>query len=164
MSTGPRFAVKFRRRREGNTNYKRRLGLLKSGKTRLVVRRTNRYITCQLVNYTPKGDVVLASETSQSLKKGGWKHGFNNLPAAYLTGYAIGLASKKAKVKEAILDYGLYDKVNGSRVYAVLKGAVDAGLNVPHDEKVFPKEDRLAGKHIDDKVEKDFAKLKSAMK
>lgn len=164
MAKGPRFAVKFRRRREGSTNYQKRLSLLKSGKVRLVVRRSNKHITCQLVQYNRTGDKVLASATSKSLEKLGWKHSGKNLPAAYLTGYAVGVAAKKAKVSEAILDHGLYDKTQGSRIYAALKGAIDAGLTVPHGEGLFPSEDRISGAHINEKVKKDFSAVKAKVK
>ena len=41
----------LKRRRAGNTNYKRRLKLLKSKKFRVVIRKSNNYITLQLVNF-----------------------------------------------------------------------------------------------------------------
>ena len=44
MATGPRYAVKFRRRREGKTDYKKRLNLLKSELPRFIVRISNKYI------------------------------------------------------------------------------------------------------------------------
>jgi len=164
MAIGPRFAVKFRRRREGSTNYKRRLGLLKSNKPRLVVRRSNKYIQCQVVDYDRKGDKTLASASSSSLKKLGWKHGTKNLPAAYLTGYLAGVAAKKAKVNEAMLDHGLYTTTKGSRIYSALKGVLDAGLKVPHGEKIFPDEARIFGGHIDEKIKKEVETLKSKVK
>ncbi|EQD30588.1 50S ribosomal protein L18P, partial [mine drainage metagenome] len=37
MSTGPRYRVAFRRRREGKTDYRARLRLLKSDRPRAVV-------------------------------------------------------------------------------------------------------------------------------
>ncbi|MEM4756409.1 MAG: hypothetical protein QW594_04745, partial [Candidatus Woesearchaeota archaeon] len=50
--------VAFRRRRSGKTNYTKRLGLLKSGKPRLVVRKTNTAFIVQLVKHQPNGDQV----------------------------------------------------------------------------------------------------------
>jgi len=44
----------------------------------------------------------------------------------------------KAKTKEAILDMGMYRNIQKSRIYVVLKGAVDAGLKIPHNEKTLP--------------------------
>jgi large subunit ribosomal protein L18 len=34
-------------------------------------------------------------------------------------------------------------------LFAALKGAVDAGLDIPHDPAIFPSQDRIMGKHID---------------
>ncbi|MBT3583115.1 50S ribosomal protein L18, partial [Candidatus Woesearchaeota archaeon] len=48
MASGPRYTVKFRRRRAGKTNYHNRLALLLSRKPRLVIRKTNKYIICQI--------------------------------------------------------------------------------------------------------------------
>ena len=39
---------------------------------------------------------------------------------------------------------------NGNRVFAALKGMVDAGLEVPHGDSVLPDDDRVNGAHIDD--------------
>jgi len=154
MATGPRFAVKFRRRREGKTDYKQRLAMLKSNKHRIVIRKSNLYITCQLVKPESAGDKTIVTITSRELKKLGWKHSCKNLPAAYLTGLMLGKAAKKAKVNEAILDMGLNISVKGSRLYTALKGAIDGGLAVPLNEKILPTEERLKGSHI--KLEKDF--------
>lgn len=38
----------------------------------------------------------------------------------------------------AVLDIGLARTNTGARCFSVLKGAVDGGLNVPHEEKRFP--------------------------
>jgi len=51
-------------------------------------------------------------------------------------------------VSEAILDVGLQTTVVGSRIYAALKGVIDAGLEVPASNKVFPPTERLSGAHI----------------
>lgn len=148
MATTKTFNVPYRRKREGKTNYKRRLGLLKSEKPRLVVRISLKHATAQLINYEPAGDKILVSAHSAELSKLGWKGSTGNLPASYLTGYLIGKKAKSKNVSEAILDLGLRTSVTGSRVYAVLKGAVDAGLNVPHSDDILPSADRLSGKHI----------------
>ena len=90
MSSGPTYAVKFRRRRQGLTNYKKRLALVKSKLPRFVVRITNRYIITQIVTYQENGDKVHLTVNSKSLKSFGWKGSCKNLPSAYLTGYLIG--------------------------------------------------------------------------
>jgi large subunit ribosomal protein L18 len=67
------------------------------------------------------------------------------------------LIAKKAKekgVKEAILDLGLNKSVPGSRIFAVLKGAVDNSMQIPYSDSIVPKEDRISGKHIEDYAKK----------
>ncbi len=139
------YRVKFRRRREGKTNYKKRLALLKSGKPRLVIRVLNRQVVAQIVEFDPKGDRVLVSATSHELRKLGWEGHPGNAPSAYLTGLLVGHRAKKSGISEAILDIGLHTPVPGSNVYAVLKGAVDAGLEIPHSTDVLPPEERING-------------------
>ncbi len=142
-----RYTVQFRRKREGRTNYKKRLELLKSGKLRLVVRPSLKNVVAQLVEYHKDGDKVVASAHSKELQELGWKANRGNIPAAYLTGY---LLAKKTKKKQAVLDIGNNTPIKGSRIFAVLKGAVDGGMKIPHDAKVFPSEERIQGKHIAD--------------
>ncbi|MDN5358404.1 MAG: large subunit ribosomal protein [Candidatus Diapherotrites archaeon] len=148
MAHGPRYRVKFRRIREGKTRYTKRLKLIKSGKPRLVVRRTSNNILVQVVEFHPEGDRVLASASSADLKRLGWKGHGGNTPAAYLVGF---LAAKRAVakgVKEAVLDIGFATPVHGSAPFAALKGAIDAGLSVPASESAFPSEERIRGEHI----------------
>ena len=150
MAWKPTYNVNFRRRRQGKTNYQKRLAALKSGQLRLVVGRSNTRVTAQIVRYDKAGDKVVASADSKALAKYGWKAGLSNLSSAYLTGFLCGLKAKKENVNEAILDIGRLTPVKGSRPFAVLKGVIDAGLKVPHDAKAFPAEERLQAKHIAD--------------
>lgn len=152
--------MQFKRRREGRTDYKKRLKLLSSDKPRLVVRRSLNYITAQVIKFDKKGDAVLAGVTSKELKKFNWKLACDNLPASYLTGLLIGKISQKNKINEAILDSGLYPSTKGSRIYAVVKGATDSGLKIPIDESILPSEERIKGKHISEAVEKEFEAVK----
>ena len=145
MSRKNKRTITYRRRREGKTNYKRRLILLKSRKLRLVIRKFNKNIISQVIEYHPEGDKIIASSHSNELKKYGWKFNMGNVPASYLVGLLIG---KKAKGKEAILDLGLQSPVKGGRLYAALKGAIDGGLKINTEEKIFPKQERIEGKHI----------------
>jgi large subunit ribosomal protein L18 len=140
--------VPYRRKRDGRTNYKKRLIYLKSGSHRLVVRKTNTQIILQITEYLPDGDKIICGATSNMLSKYGWKYSYNNLPACYLAGLLIAKKAKEHKVTSAIVDFGLQSNVAGSRLYAAIKGAIDGGLNIPADESAFPKEDRLKGKHI----------------
>ncbi|MEI6840348.1 MAG: 50S ribosomal protein L18, partial [Methanomicrobiales archaeon] len=49
----------------------------------------------------------------------------------------------------AVLDIGLNSATVGARVFAAMKGAVDAGLDVPFGESIIPAEERLKGGHIE---------------
>jgi len=162
MARGPRYAVKFRRRREGKTNYQKRLKLLKSNLPRLVVRKSTNYIMLQLTAFDPKGDRTLLTVNSAQLKEFGWSHSFKNTPAAYLTGLLAGKLAK-TKVKEAIADIGLHRATKGAKIFAAIKGAADAGLQIKFDPAVVI-EDRIAGKHIaaylKRPIDKDFATVK----
>ena len=142
--------VQFRRRLDGRTNYKKRLALLKSSLHRLVVRKTNRYVSAQLIQYDPKGDRTVVDVTSKELAEYGWKAGTKSLPAAYLTGLLAGAKAKQAKVDKAILDIGFAIPQRKGWWGAALKGAIDAGLEMPAGEEALPAEDRLTGKHIED--------------
>ncbi len=148
MAQGPTYRVKFRRRREGRTNYYRRMRLLQSRRPRLVVRKTNTTTIVQIINASVVGDSTLASAISTELANHGWVAGTANTPSAYLTGLLAGLRAKSRGVKEAVLDIGLNPPVKGSRVYAALKGAIDAGLEIPHNPEVLPDEARISGEHI----------------
>ena len=149
MSRIKRKGVKYRRKRQGKTDYKLRLNQVLSGKIRLVARISNKNVITQLVEFNPDGDKVLVSaHTNEIQKKHGWKCAKRNTPAAYLTGYLIGTKAKSKEINEAILDIGLKSPIRGSLIYAVLKGAVDAGLNISHSEKVLPDEKRIKGEHI----------------
>ncbi|MDI9643133.1 MAG: 50S ribosomal protein L18 [Archaeoglobaceae archaeon] len=159
MAKGARYKLPNRRRREGYTNYRRRLKLLLSKKTRFVVRITNQRVLVQLVSYSPGGDRVLVSVSSEKLREYGWKGDLNNTPAAYLTGLLAGKEALKSGIKEAILDIGLKSPVKGSRVFAVLKGAVDAGMEIPHNEEVLPDDSRILGEHISKFYEMNPAKF-----
>jgi hypothetical protein len=92
--------------------------------------------------------MTVASAIASELSNHGWKASAGNLPAAYLTGFYAGLRAKSRGVKDAILDVGLNPPIKGSRIYAALKGVVDAGIEVPHNPSILPDEDRLSGKHI----------------
>jgi len=137
-----------RRRREGLTDYRKRLKLVKSGLPRLVIRRTNRYLIVQLILSKAGGDQTVITVTSKKLAEYGWRGGFKNLPAAYLTGLLAGKMALSKGYEKAIVDLGLQRPVYGSRLFAAVKGAADAGLEIPAAEEVFPDEDRVRGEHV----------------
>ncbi len=148
MAKGPNYVAPFKRRREGKTNYRRRLKLLFSKKPRVAVRRSNRNILLQLVVAGDKGDLTLVSASSADLKEYGYEAGTGNTPAAYLTGLLFGKKAVSSGYREAVLDMGLQSSTPGSRIYGALKGVVEGGIDIPHSEDILPSEDRISGGHI----------------
>lgn len=159
---GKNYTVGFHRKIEGKTNYKKRLKILKARKTRLVIRKSLNNINIQFVNFDVGGDKIIASANSHELKKYNWKFSFGNIPASYLTGYLSGLKAKSKGIKEAILDLGLQSP--SGRLYAALKGVLDAGVSVPHSKEIIPDEKRIFGLHITEYAKKaagnQFLKMK----
>ncbi|MFB6119094.1 50S ribosomal protein L18 [Halosegnis sp.] len=155
MATGPRYKVPMRRRREARTNYHQRLRLLKSGKPRLVARKSNQHTRAQLVITGPNGDETAASATSNDLAEYGWEAPTGNLPAAYLTGLLCGQRAIEAGFEKAVLDIGLNTATPGNKVFAVQEGAIDAGLDIPHSDDVFAEWDRTRGVHIAEYAEQE---------
>lgn len=152
MGHGPRYKVPFRRRREGRTDFHQRFTLVRSGHHRLVVRKSLKHMTVQIAQAKKEGDYILVSSHSTELKPYGWDKATSNIPAAYLTGYLCGLRAKKAGITTAVLDMGLQRIIPGSRIFAALIGAVDAGLEVPLSEEVLPSPERKQGAHIGTKT------------
>jgi len=163
-----RYQVKYRRRREGKTDYARRRKMVIMDKNkynaprhRLVVRVTNKNIIAQVVRSHIKGDEVVTAAYAHELPKFGVKVGLTNYASAYCVGLLLGrrllkkfnLDSKYEgstsvngedyyvePVEGAprpflcVLDVGLRRTTTGARVFAVMKGAADAGVEVPHSE------------------------------
>lgn len=154
MNQGPRYYIKQRRRREGITDYRKRLKLLKSRKIRIVVRNSLKNIRVQFVEYEASGDKIITSAISNELiKKYKWKYSTSTTSAAYLTGL---LAAKRALdkgVKEVVLDIGRIKPVKGSKIFASLKGVLDTGIKCPHNNEKLPEENRIMGQHLDKKIE-----------
>ncbi len=139
-----------RRALNGKTNYRKRLKLVKSGKPRLVVRRTNKYVIVQIVESRKGGDYTALTVSTRALRRYGWKGGTKSIPAAYLAGFMAGKLALQKGYSEAIVDLGLHPSHPGSRLYAAVKGALDAGLSIPVGEGVLPPEERVRGQHIVD--------------
>jgi len=167
-----RFQVKFKRRREGKTDYYARKRLILQDKNkyntpkyRLVVRFSNKDITCQIAYARIEGDVVLAAAYSHELPRYGVKVGLTNYASAYATGLLLARRLLKklnldkvyAGVKDAngaeyyvedqegkpgafqcYLDVGLARTSTGAKVFGAMKGAADGGLSIPHSVKRFP--------------------------
>lgn len=151
----------YRRKREGRTDYRKRLSLLKSEKPRLVIRKSLKNITAQIIAYGDKGDKVLVTAHSHELKKAGWDEYMRNTPAAYLVGLLCGKKAKEKGIAQAVLDSGMYVSTKGSLVYAALKGAVDAGMDIPHSKELMPPEDRIKGDHMGEGIAKKFEQAKA---
>ena len=165
--------MKYRRRREGKTDYRARLRLCRQDKNkyntpkyRMIVRFTNRDIVCQIAYATLAGDVVVSAAYSHELPRYGLKAGLTNYSAAYCTGlllarrtlqkfgldkayegntnveelgedYTVEANDEGPRPFYCILDTGLKRTSTGSKVFGALKGALDGGLNIPHNEKRF---------------------------
>jgi len=167
-----RFQVKFKRRREGRTDYFARKRLVvqvknkyNTPKYRMIVRFTNKDITCQIAYARIVGDMIICAAYAHELPKYGVKVGLTNYAAAYCTGLLLARRLlKKFNMDElyqgqtevdgdeyyvedaddgpgafrCYLDVGLARTTTGARVFGAMKGAVDGGLDIPHSSKRFP--------------------------
>ncbi|KAH9726951.1 Ribosomal L18 c domain-containing protein [Citrus sinensis] len=91
-----RFQVKYKRRREGKTDYRARIRLINQDKNkyntpkyRFVVRFTNKDIIAQIVSANIVGDSVLAAAYAHELPRYGLEVGLTNYAAAYCTGLLL---------------------------------------------------------------------------
>lgn len=91
-----RFQVKYRRRREGKTDYNARRKMIKqpkykynNKKYRLIVRFSNSKVVCQIAYATIQGDHIIAQAASTELPRYGVPCGLKNYAAAYCTGLLI---------------------------------------------------------------------------
>ncbi len=150
MTRGKVRIIAHRRRRQGRTDHRQRLALVKSGKPRFVVRRSANSMTCQVIEHNSRGDRTIISVSSRNLGSFGWKGSVGNLPGAYLTGFLCGTTAFRKGVKEAILDLGLHASTRGSRLYSALRGCLDAGIDIPHSPDILPPVERIRGLHIEE--------------
>ncbi len=133
-----RFQVKYRRRREGKTDYRARRQMVLQDKTkfgspkyRLVVRITNRDVIAQVVHAKVAGDDVIQAAYSHELPVFGISHGLTNYAAAYATGLLV--------ARRTLAKLGIADKFEGAKeatgeYAAVRTKKEDQG----DDEKRFP--------------------------
>jgi large subunit ribosomal protein L18 len=149
----------FKRRRYKKTDYKQRLALLRSGKPRIVVRRSLDNIHIQIIRYEPAGDKTVVDVLSKKLAKYGWKAHTGNTSAAYLCGLVAGLDAGKKGIDTAVADTGLQVSTKGSVIYAALVGARDAGLKINLGNENLPDIKRISGSHI-----AEYAKMLKANK
>jgi len=148
--------VAKRRRREHKTDYGKRIRLLKSGKPRIVFRRTNKYVIAQYVISEEAKDKIIFGVNSKNLLKYGWpenaKGSLKSITASYLIGYLIGKQIKDKKLKQPIIDFGMIRTLHKTKVYGFLKGIIDAGIEIKCKEEAFPDEQRIKGEHMKNKI------------
>merc|ERR1712109_150405 len=143
-----RYQVKFRRRREGKTDYFARKRLVVQDKNkyntpkyRMIVRSSNTDVTCQIAYARLEGDIVictgllLARRILQKFKLDSVYEGNTNVDGSM---YAVEDNDDGPGAFRACLDVGLARTSTGAKVFAAMKGAVDGGLDIPHSEKRFP--------------------------
>jgi len=112
-----RYQVKYRRRREGKTDYRARRFLVNQDKTkynapkhRLIARITNKDVIAQLAIATLKGDKIISAAYSHELPKYGVKLGLTNYAACYATGL---LLARRALKSLSSKNHDLFGKFKG---------------------------------------------------
>jgi len=140
-----RFQVKWRRRREGKTDYYARKRLINQEKNkyftpkfRLVVRFTNKDIIAQIVSAKIIGDEVLTCAYAHELTKFGLPApiGLTNYASAYCTGLLVarraltklGLADKYQATDEVSGDVYIVDELDDEGAPRPFKAVLDVGL------------------------------------
>jgi large subunit ribosomal protein L18 len=153
-----------RRRKENKTDYLKRLKLLKSEKPRIIFRRTNRFIISEYIVSEEAQDKVVFGFDSRKLNDYGWpknaQGSLKSITASYLTGFLTGKTILKEKLELPILDAGMNRAIHKNKIYAFLKGLIDAGMKINCDKEFFPEEERIKGQHLKNKVPFDEIKLK----
>ena len=153
-----------RRRKENKTDYVKRLKLLKGEKPRIVFRKTNRYIISEYTLSREAQDKVVLGFDSRKLNEYGWpkdaQGSLKSTTASYLTGYLIGKTIIKQKLENPILDTGMNRVLHKNKIYAFIKGIIDAGIKINCDKRLFPDESRIKGQHLKNKIPFDEIKLK----
>jgi large subunit ribosomal protein L18 len=152
-----------RRRREGKTDYLKRKNLLKSGKPRVVIRKTNRYLIAQYIVSKEAKDQVKIGLKSTDLLKYNWPKenlgGLKSISATYLLGFLMVKKIIKEKLEQPIADFGMIRIIHKNKLFAFLKGLIDAGLKINCEKESFPSEERIKGEHLKNKI--NFEEIKS---
>ena len=136
------FKLGFKRKRKHITNYKKRFSLVKGNYSRIVIRKSNKIITGQIIKYEEQGDVILASAYSTQLLKYNWPSR-SNKSTAYLTGLLLAKKAKEKKVadKEYVLDIGLSAPVKNSIPFVFAKGCIDGGIKLRSGTEIEEKKE-----------------------
>jgi len=157
--------IQKRRRREYKTDYRKRIKILKGGVPRIVFRKSNRYVIAQYVTSKQAQDKVEFGVSSRDLIKYDWPKetlgSLKSIPASYLTGFLIGKKITKKALENPIIDFGMHRVLHKTKTYAFLKGIIDSGVKIKHDEKFFPDENRIKGKHLKKDFSSIFEQIKS---
>lgn len=162
MKQGPRYHVKPRRHRQGRTDYRRRLRLLRGRKIRIVVRKSIKNTRVQFIDYFSSGDkVVVCSLSDELVQKYHWKYSTATTSAAYLTGLLAGKRAVEKGITEGVFDIGRSIPTKGSKMFAALKGVIDAGVSCPHGADMLPSDDRIMGKHLNKDIMPAVQDIKS---
>lgn len=149
MAKDARYRLAYRRRREQKTDYQARRIMATSEYPRFVVRTSNKGIIVQVVKAEIIGDKVLVEAASNELvNKYGWQASGKSIPAGYLLGFIAGKKAVTEGIETAYLDLGLKRPTKGNKIFAVVKGAIDAGLDVPCDSDIIPSPERINGEDI----------------
>ena len=149
----------LRRIRNEKTNYNQRKRMLIGHRGFITVQISNENTQVQIHQPELKGDKVISSAHSRFLIQKEWKGSRKSIPASYLTGYFAGKKALEKGTSSAILYSGTRQYTQ--RMAAALKGAIDAGLKIPADEKTFPTNDRINGEHL--KIKNDVKNIKSSI-
>jgi len=155
---------------------------------------SKRNIICQFVQSRLQGDHILKAVYSKDLENLGIKGGKTSFSSSYIIGLLLAKnvlnqnffletnIERKPRNPNAILDLGLKRVTTGNKVFSVMAGILDGGINIPHNQKRFPgfqpgeKFDpsllngRIKGEHVseymqllkeedNEKYEKHFSKL-----
>lgn len=154
-----------RRRKENKTDYLKRFKFLKSGSPRVIFRKTNKYIIAQYVKSHETEDKVEIGINSKILIKYGWPENLSgslkSIPASYLLGLLIGNKIIKNKKENPILDFGMIKNIHKTKTFAFLKGLVDSGVKIKHEDNIFPEEEKINGKNLKKDFSSIFEKIKS---
>lgn len=148
MARNQNYTVRYKRKRNGKTDYKSRLKIVKSLKNRIIIRKSNKHVVLQVGAYAQEGDKILLSAHTKELSKFGWKGGTGNISSAYLVGYLLGNKMKNKNLTQAIIDIGMQTSAKGGVIFSAVKGIVDSGVLVPCSKEVFPTEERIKGNHV----------------
>ena len=151
-------------RKENKTDYLKRLKLLKGEKPRIVFRKTNKFIISEYIVSKEAQDKVIIGFDSRKLNDYGWpknaQGSLKSITASYLTGYLIGKAIIKQNLEMPILDTGMNRAIHKNKIYAFIKGLIEAGIKINCKKEFFPEESRINGQHLKNKIPFDEIKSK----